>query len=369
MHDSSTPDNGIDEIADTRTLYQLLKGLPKIDLHRHLEGSLRIQTLSEIAQQHGIDLPAYSAEELRPYVQVTEGEFDFHTFLAKFQLLRRFYRTQEAVERITYEAVADAADDNIRYLELRFNPIALARNQNFPLDDVTQWVCATIERAQQDLDIIVRLILQIGREETLETAEEIMELAIAYQNQGVVGVDLAGDEVNYPPHPFAPLFNRARDAGLGITVHAGEAGGAGSVRAAIDLLHASRIGHGVRVIEDSTITHFARQRGAVLEVCPTSNFQTGVVRSITQHPLPDLFSLGLQVTINTDDPSVSDITLTDEYLVAVTALGITLNQIRKAIYNAVDAAFVPAEEREFLRTLFPEWNGDLPKVNYAELLR
>jgi adenosine deaminase len=347
----------------------VLKSLPKIDLHRHLEGSLRIQTLSEIAQQHGIDLPAYSTEELRPYVQVTGDEFDFHAFLAKFQLLRRFYRTQEAVERITYEAVADAAEDNIRYLELRFNPVALARNQNFPLDDVTQWVCKTIERAQQDHDIIVRLILQIGREETLETAEEIVELATAYQDHGVVGVDLAGDEVNYPPHPFAPLFRRARDEGLGITVHAGEAGGPENVRAAIDLLHASRIGHGVRVIEDAAITNLTRQRGAVLEICPTSNFQTGVVRHITKHPLPDLFSLGLQVTINTDDPSVSDITLTDEYLVAVTALSITLQQIRTAILNAVDAAFISPEERQHLRSLFLEWNVDLPEVNYAELLR
>ncbi|HIE39304.1 MAG TPA: hypothetical protein EYP77_09600, partial [Anaerolineae bacterium] len=158
------------------TLQALLRKMPKIDLHRHLEGSLRLQTLAEIATEHGIDLPAYSIEQLRPYVQVTDEEPDFHRFLAKFRLLRRFYRSPEAVERIAYEAVADAAADNIRYLELRFNPVALSRSQHFSLANVTEWVSRAIARAQQDHDITVRLILQIGREESLRVAEEIIDL-------------------------------------------------------------------------------------------------------------------------------------------------------------------------------------------------
>ena len=210
--------------SDNQVPRSLLETLPKVDLHRHLEGSLRLQTLADIAMEHGIDLPAQSIEELRPYVQVTEGESDFHTFLAKFKLLRRMYQTQEAVERVAYEAIADAAADNVRYLELRTNPVALSRAQGFPLNDVTEWVCDSSTRAQQDHDIIVRLILQIGRDEPLEIAEEIVDLAIAYQDRGIVGVDLAGDEVNYPPHRFADSFRRAWEAGLGITVHAGEAG-------------------------------------------------------------------------------------------------------------------------------------------------
>jgi adenosine deaminase len=354
-------------IQDIAALRELLHGLPKIDLHRHLEGSLRLQTLAEIALQHGIDLPAYSIEELRPYVQVTSEESDFHRFLAKFQLLRRFYRTQEAVERITHEAVADAAADNIRYLELRFNPVALARNQNFPLNDVTEWVCNTIERAQQEYNITVRLILQIGRDESLRVAEEIVDLACAYRGHGVVGIDLAGDEVNYPPHRFGPLFSSARQEGLGITVHAGEAGGAENVQAAIELLHASRIGHGVRLVESDAVTQLAREQGAVLEVCPTSNLQTGVVRSFGQHPLPRLFSLGLRVTINTDDPSVSDTTLTDEYLVAIVAIGATLDQLRQAVFHATNGTFLPPDERERLNGQFQAWKDELPQVDHLLL--
>jgi len=340
----------------TRTLRSLLQQLPKIDLHRHLEGSLRLQTLAEIAMEHGIDLPARSTEELRPYVQVTEEEPDFHRFLAKFRLLRRFYRSREAVERVAYEAAADAAADNVRYLELRFNPVALSRTQGFPLSDVVEWVSNAIARAQEEHDIMVRLILQIGRDEPLRVADEIVELAIAYRDRGVTGIDLAGDEVNYPPHRFVSPFRRAWREGLGITVHAGEVGGAENVRDAIRLLHASRIGHGVRVVENSDVVRFVREQNVTLEVCPTSNLQTGVVRAVSQHPLPDLIALGLKVTINTDDPSVSDTTLTDEYLVAMAAVGLTWKEMRQAVLNAVDAAFLPEEERRHLHERFREWD-------------
>ncbi|MBN1178826.1 MAG: adenosine deaminase [Anaerolineae bacterium] len=342
------------------SLHSLLRKLPKIDLHRHLEGSLRLTTLAEIAQEHGIDLPAQGTEELRPYVQVTNQDTSFHQFLAKFQLLRRFYRSQQAVERIAYEAVADAADDNIRYLELRFNPVALSRNQNFSLDEVTRWVCHSIERAQEDYDTMVRLILQIGRDESLKIAEEIAELAVAYQSLGVVGIDLAGDEVNYPPQRFAPVFQRASREGLGITVHAGEAGGADNVHAAVQLLNATRIGHGVRVVENSEVVRFVRERGVVLEVCPTSNLLTGVVRSLTHHPLPDLFSLGIKVTINTDDPSVCDTTLSDEYMVAINVSNLNLDHIQLALFNAIDAAFLTDAEKHTLRRKFTTWQDEEP---------
>jgi len=341
-----------ESLASLRTF---LKEMPKIDLHRHLEGSLRLQTLAEIAIEHGIDLPAYSLEKLRPYVQVTDNSSDFHQFLAKFRLLRRLYRSREAVERIAYEAVADAAADNIRYLELRFNPVALARAQDFALSDVTDWVCKSIARAQKSHDIWVRLILQIGRDENIDTAREIIELAIAHQDKSVVGIDLAGDEINYPPHRFAPLFRRAREEGLGITVHAGEAGSAENVHTAIELLHATRIGHGVRAVENSNVVRFVREHGVTFEVCPTSNLQTGVVRAMSQHPLPDLIALGLRVTINTDDPSISDTTLTDEYVVAMSAIGLNLNEIRQTVSTALEAAFLSQEERDELTGRFKRW--------------
>ena len=329
-------------IDDTRTR---LCTLPKIDLHRHLEGSLRLQTLAEIAQEHEIDLPARAIKDLRPLVTVGGEEPDFHRFLEKFRVLRRFYPTREAVERITYEAVADAADDNVRYLELRFNPVALARAQGFPLEEVTRWVCRAVERAQRDHDIRANLIVQIGRDETVETAGELARVALAHRDAGVVGLDLAGDEERFPASPFKNVFRRARGEGLHVTVHAGEVGSPANVEEAIEDLQAERIGHGVRCLADPHVVELIRERNVTLEVCPTSNVQTGAVQDFWRHPLPDLLALGLRVSINTDDPSISDTTLTDEYWVAMSAMRITLEQIKRAIVTAAEASFQPREDR------------------------
>jgi adenosine deaminase len=168
----------------------------------------------------------------------------------------------------------------------------------------------------------------------------------------VVPLDLAGDETGYSAHRFAGVFQRARREGLNVTVHAGEAGAAENVREAIELLGAQRIGHGVRAIENSDVVHLIRERGVTLEVCPTSNLQTGVMRRIWQHPLPDLLALNLRVTINTDDPSVSDTTLTDEYVTAMLAMGVTLAQIKGAIMTAVEGSFQPPDERKRLAEWF-----------------
>jgi adenosine deaminase len=329
-----------------------LHALPKVDLHRHLEGSLRLQTLAEIAREHGIDLPSYDIEYLRPFVTVANEEPDFHRFLEKFRLLQRFYPTQAAVERMAYEAVADAAADNVRYLELRFNPLAQARVQGFSLDEVTTWICGAVARAQHDYGVRVNLILSIRRDVSLDVAFEIADLAVAHLKDGVVGLDLTGDEVGYSARRFADVFRQAHSKGLYVTVHAGEAGGAENVHEAVTLLQAQRIGHGIRAIENSYVVHLLQERGITLEVCPTSNLQTGVVRRFVQHPLTDLLALDLRVTINTDDPSVSDTTLTDEYVVAMLAMGMTFGQIKQAIVRAAEGAFVSPEERAQLVAWF-----------------
>jgi adenosine deaminase len=344
-----TKEEQFDGVANLRAQ---LRGLPKVDLHRHLEGSLRLQTLAEIAQEHGIDLPSYDIEYLRPFVTVADEEVNFHRFLEKFRLLRRFYPTQAAMERLAYEAVADAADDNIKYLELRFNPVALSREQGFSLNQVTTWVGSAVARAERDYGVRTNLILQIGRDEDVTTAWEIAEVALAHRSDSIVGLDLAGDETGYPARRFADVFQRAREEGLHITVHAGEAGTAENVREAIELLGAERIGHGVRSIENSDIVQLIRKREVTLEVCPTSNVQTGVERRVWQHPLPDLLALGVRVTLNTDDPSISDTTLTDEYLTVMMAMGVTLEQIKHAIVTAIEGSFQPPEERRRLAGWF-----------------
>ena len=332
----------------TLELRQVLHALPKIDLHRHLEGSLRLETLAEIAREHGIDLPSYDLDRLRPYVQFTDEEPDFHRFLEKFKLLKRFYTTREAVKRVAYEAVIDAAADNVRYLELRFNPAALAHAQNFPLHEVAEWVIEAVNQAHAETGIQVRLLCTAVRHDSYDLAQQVIEVAIAYRDRGIVGVDLAGDEVHYSAMPFAPLFRSAAKHGLGITIHAGEAGGAVNVREAVELLGAQRIGHGIHAIEDSYVVQLLRRRNVTLEVCPTSNLQTGVVDNFGLHPLRDLYVLGVNVTINTDDPSISDTTLTDEYLVAIMGLGVNLRDLRICTRSAIRASFLPAEEKQIL---------------------
>ena len=344
---------GEEEQSEARTsLRSKLSALPKVDLHRHLEGSLRLQTLADFAQEHGIDLPSYDIEYLRPFATVTDDEHDYHCFLEKFRFLRRFYPTQAAVERVAYEAVADAAADNIRYLELRFNPVALSRVQGFRFDQVTTWVCDAVARARRDQGVHAALILQIGREESLETASEIAEVALAHRDTGVVGIDLAGDETEYPARRFSRIFRRAREEGLGVTVHAGEARGAESIGEAIEMLNAQRIGHGVNVIENADIVRLARRREVTFEVCPTSNLQTRAVGSLALHPLPDMLNLGLRVTVNTDDPSLCDTTLTDEYVVAVLEMGMTPGQVKSTILTAIEGSFQPPDERQRMAEWF-----------------
>jgi adenosine deaminase len=330
----------------------ILKAMPKIDLHRHLEGSLRLGTLIDIGHEFGLDLPVHNAEQFRSYVQIIDDPQTYEAFLSKFHVLRHFYRSPEAIDRLAYEVVADAAADNIHYLELRFSPQALARVQGFALQDVTDWVITAVNRASREHQIEVGLIITLVRHEPLEQAREVANIACRRAGRGIVGIDLAGDEVRFPAQPFSPIFKQAKACGLGVTIHAGEWASALGIWEAITDLYADRIGHGIRAIENSEVLRLVRDSQKVLEVCLTSNLQSGVVQRMSHHPLLDLLDLGAQVTINTDDPSVSGLTLTDEYQVAVDVFGLDYKALRCVILNAARAAFLPQAERERLVSHF-----------------
>ncbi len=351
------PENG----SSSLTVEQL-QALPKIDLHRHLEGSLRLETLVEIARDFGLDLPAGDVNSLRPHVQITDDPPDHEVFLSKFGVLRLFYRSPEAIYKLAYEVVADAAADNIHYLELRFSPQALARVRGFELNDVTDWVITAVNQASTDCNIKVGLIITLVRHEPLFQAQQVAEIAYARAGNGILGIDLAGDEVKFPPAPFIPIFKKAKDMGLGVTIHAGEWASAIGVRQAIEELYADRVGHGVRAIEDSQVLRLIQDRQIALEVCLTSNLQTGVVHSINHHPLKDMMSLNLLATLNTDDPSVSNLTLTDEYEVAVNSLGFGYAELRKLILNAAAVSFLPDNQRTDLVKTFAK---QLPENNHS----
>jgi adenosine deaminase len=320
---------------------------PKVELHRHLEGSLRLDTLLDIARQHGITLPL--GPDLRSLVQMQTGDLlTFSTFLSKFQMLRLFYRSPDVIKRVTREAVADAAEDGVLHLELRFTPVALTRMQDFGLDAVMDWVLESAQQAARDFNISVSLIASVNRNESVELADKVARLAVERKDRGVVALDLAGNEASFPAAPFAGLFREVKAAGLKITVHAGEWGGAANVREAIELLGADRVAHGVRVLEDPAVVALARERQIPFEVCVTSNYQTGVVASLTAHPLVKMIEAGLYVTINTDDPSISQITLSDEYRLAVENLGLSRAQLADRVMAAAKAAFLPRADRQAL---------------------
>jgi adenosine deaminase len=335
--------NVIDRDSD---VWQTLWHWPKIELHRHLEGSIRLNTLIDVAHEFDIALPAYNSDQLRPHVQMTDSdEASMAVFLSKFDVLRRFYCSMDIIRRITHEAIEDAARDNVQYMELRFTPHALARQNDFSYGDVIACVCEEAHRAQTLLNIRVNLIISVNRHESVTIAGRVIDAAIEAKDSAIVAVDLAGQEAGYSARPFEEIFRRARAAGLHATVHAGEWDGASNVREAIEVLGATRIGHGVRSIEDSRIIQLVRERGVTLEVCPTSNLQSGAVRDVRHHPLIDLSQLNLATTINTDDPSISNITLTDELALAHRGLGLSLETIRRNILNAARAAFIPSDEQ------------------------
>jgi adenosine deaminase len=319
--------------------------MPKVELHRHLEGSLRISTMMEIAQKHGVTIPA-EVIRLSRLVQVQDGEpYTFENFLAKFNTLRLFYRSPEAIDRITREAIEDAAKDNIQYMELRFTPVALSRAERFPLHDVMDWVCTSARDAAKKHKMIVRLIASVNRHESPELAEQVAWLAADNMSKGIVGLDLAGNEAQFSAQPFSNIFREARQSGLFLTVHAGEWGEATNVRQAIEDFGAVRIGHGVRVLEDAYSTELARERRTTFEVCLTSNYQSGVVPSLKSHPFKRMMDAGLNVTLNTDDPSISKITLSNEYRLAVQDLGVPIESLKQSVLSAGLASFLPDNER------------------------
>lgn len=327
-------------------LNALIKRLPKIDLHYHGEGALRIEQLLELAKRHRVALPSEDPEILRPLLQVTHNDRNLLDFLKKFDMIGKFFPTSAAVEDFMYEAIRNAASDQVRYLELRFAPHYIAESYKLPLVDIME--AALEARAVADRDFPntkVNLLAIAVRNFGVDTAEELVNLAIRYRDHGVVGVDLAADEVHYPPDLFCKVFQRAKASGLYVTIHAGEARGADSVKIAIEGCMADRIGHGVRVVEDHAVEAMVIERRIPLEVCLTSNIWLNAVPQGSLHPVRQLFDKGAQLCFNTDDPGIFGIDLSYEYEQAVNDYKFTLEELRKCLLMANKASFMPETEK------------------------
>jgi adenosine deaminase len=343
-------------------------GYPLVELHRHLDGNVRLGTVLDLARRHGVALPADDLEGLRPYVQVSERETDLVAFLARFEWTRRVFADYDAVRRIARENVEDAAAEGIDYVELRFSPYFMAERHGLDPAAVVEAVCDGVDEAlaaeaggrPPGLPPRARLIGIISRNFGTEIGWIELEAALACRDRGVVALDLAGDEASWPGELFVEHFRRAREAGLKTVAHAGEAAGPESVRQAVLGLGAERIGHGVRAVEDPATLDLLAERQIPLEVCPTSNLQTSTVASWADHPLPRFLELGLRATLNTDDPAISGIDLAHEYRVAKEHLGLTEADCRTLQENALAAAFLTAEERQALlaMTVTPDARDD-----------
>lgn len=328
---------------------EFYQALPKVELHRHLEGSLRLSTMLDIARTHSLDLPHNDEAKFRSLVQVVESDiFTFQNFLSKFATLRKFYQSPEAIRRIAYETIADAAADNIRYLEMRFTPVALTRVRDFPVAEAMDWVIEAVNAASDEHGVTTRLIASVNRHESVKLANEVMQYAVERMGRGIVGLDLAGSEAEFPGDEFTPIFQVAKQSGMKITIHAGEWGGPEIVRLAINTLGADRIGHGVRVLEDPKVVELSKRRNITFEVSPTSNYQSGVITQINHHPLMKMLEAGLSCTINTDDPGISRIDLSDEYQLSCKILGLSEYGLKLLILNAARASFLPDHEQKQL---------------------
>jgi adenosine deaminase len=325
---------------------ELLRRLPKAELHVHLDGSLRPATMVELADAVGVALPTRDPEALGRYMLVDDAS-SLEDYLRRFDVTIALLQTPEAVERAAYEMVEDAAADNVRLLEVRYCP-ALSTRGGMPLDEVIAAEWRGLSRGERDFGVRAGIINCSLRHYEPEASLRIAEHSVANRGQGVIGFDLAGGEAGRPPSVHAAAFDAALAGGLGITVHAGEAAGAASVAEAVRRCHANRIGHGTRLGEDRRLQDYVRDRRILVEANLTSNLQTGAVARIADHPVRRYYDAGLNVTLCTDSWLMSGTSLSHEYWLAHTELGFTRGEIDQMILNAVASSFLPWPDRQAL---------------------
>jgi adenosine deaminase len=346
--------------AREHSLLEQLQSQPKVDLHRHLEGSLRLDSLVEIINEYQLDLPSDVAQ-LRPLVEMPlSGAGDPGTLFEKFKIIREFFCDEKVISRFVNEIIEDAAEDNVQLLELRFTPGALSQKSNLPLAEVMDHVIAVGTRAAAKSDLALAFVVSVNRHESLRSAEEIVGLALERADDGIVGIDLAGDEQAFDAQQFRALFLEAKQAGLKLTIHAGEWGPPENVLFAIEEMQADRIGHGIRILEDASIIKLAREVGVGFEISPTSNLRTGVIANADQYPLSNMIELGLRIAITTDDPSIFNTNLSAEHALAVNHLGLSQGTLQGLTMQALQLSFIQDRKKRELEARFRAsfWGGE-----------
>jgi adenosine deaminase len=323
---------------------------PLVELHRHLDGNIRLQTILDLGRQHNIPLPAWEIEGLRPYVQVVDPQPGVMAFISKFHWSMAVLVNAEACQRVAYENVGDAKNDGLDYIELRFSPWFMAEANQLDPHMVVEAIVDGIAKGVRDFGVKANLIGILSRTYGPATAMKELE-ALLSQKGNITALDLAGDEANFPAEWFRDHFHRARDAGWHVTIHAGEIAGPESIWQAIYELGAERIGHAIHATEDPVLLDYLVEHHIGVESCLTSNVQTSCVPDYPSHPMKTFLNKGICASLNTDDPGISGINLPYEYTVAAPKAGLTGEQIRQAQVNALESAFLTKEERLSLRKI------------------
>lgn len=325
------------------------KDLPLTDIHRHLDGNVRIQTILDLGRQFNIALPGNEIETLRPHVQIIETEPSLVAFLSKLDWGCAVLGDLDACRRIAYENVEDALYAQIDYAELRFSPYYMAMKHQLPLQGVVEAVIDGVRAGSRDFKVKTNLIGIMSRSFGTQACQQELD-ALLSNKQHLVAIDLAGDELGQPGELFVPHFTQVRDAGLRVTVHAGEAAGAESMWQAIKELGAERIGHGVKAIDDPKLMDYLVEYRIGIESCLTSNIQTSTVDKLINHPIKQFLDHGVLASLNTDDPAVEGIELPHEYEIAAPQAGLSQAQIRQAQINGLEIAFLSDQEKQEMKT-------------------
>lgn len=321
----------------------LVRALPKAELHVHLDGSLRPDTMLELAREGGVDLPADTPEALAT-AMVADDAADLDEYLKRFSWTLSVMQTAPALERIAHELALDHHAENVRHVEVRWSP-KLNTEAGLPLDEALLAPIRGLERAAEETGISWGVIVCALRHWDPSVSCELAELAVAHRKAGVVGFDLAAGEAGNPAAHHADAFTIAARGDLARTVHAGEAWGADSIRQALVEGRAHRIGHGTRLREDPALARYLRDHRICLEVCLTSNVQTRVTGSVAEHPVRSYYDIGIPVSFATDNRLVSGTTLSREYALAHEHLGFTPRELATVARTGFEHAFLPLDTK------------------------
>ena len=326
----------------------LIRALPKVEQHLHIVGATRPETLLWLVEDGDIDAPYRTIEEVENFFQYS----DFDHFISVYSAVMRSIVDEDQFERITYEMLEDEHGCNVRHMEASFSApdhVRLGLDYGEMLDAINRGV----RRAKRDFGIECVLRIDMVRNYGPEVGMEVLDW-IEGKGDNIVSVDIGGSEGEFPPEPYVPVYGRAREMGLRLAAHAGEAAGPESVWGAVRHLGVERVGHALAARDDPRLMDYLKEGGVTIEACPVSNVRTGAIPTVGEHPIREFQSRGIRVTVNSDDPSMFETDMNNEYIQLHRHLGFTVQELFGLSLDAVDSSFLPEKERERLREAFVE---------------